>query len=255
MLGVNTVPLPCSQSNNMIPDVADAEALITRNTRAVVLISPNNPTGQEYPPSVVDQFYQLCKANNISLIIDETYRDFRENTSTPPHSIFTDTRWNETAIHLYSFSKAYALAGYRVGVIAAAPAFLTEVTKVLDCITICAPQLSQRAALFALQNAQDWKQEKCNQMHGRASAFRTAIEQHNHGYQITAMGAYFAYLEHPFEQTSTEVARFLCDHANLLTLPGEMFGPGQRKHLRVAFANVKRKTFPELANRLVEYSL
>ena len=169
------------------------------------------------------------------------------------HHVFDDPDWSATAIHLYSFSKAYALAGYRVGAITASEEFLTEVTKVLDCVSICAPLVSQRAALFALQNAQEWRQEKCQKMHNRAAAFSESLKGNEHGYQITAMGAYFAYLEHPYQLPARQVARFLSDEANLLALPGEMFGPNQEKHLRVAFANVSLEIMPEIARRLAVF--
>jgi len=253
MLGIETIPLPCAAENQLIPDASDAEKLITAKTRAIVLVTPNNPTGQEYPAATINAFYQLCKSQGITLILDETYRDFRRDTSTPVHSVFTDPDWAQTAIHLYSFSKAYALAGYRVGAMTAAEDFLTEVTKVLDCVSICAPQLSQRASLFALQHAQTWKQEKCTEMHQRASAFSDALKHNDHGYQITAMGAYFAYLEHPFNLPARQLARYLSDEANLLALPGEMFGPHQEKHLRVAFANVSIDAMPEIASRLAAF--
>ena len=156
ILGIEAVALPCSAEQQMIPDAAAAKSLLNKKTRAIVLISPNNPTGQEYPSATIDAFYQLCKDHGIALIIDETYRDFRHDTSTEPHTIFNDPAWPDTAVHLYSFSKAYALAGYRVGAIAGSESFLREVTKVLDCVSICAPQLSQRAALYALQHARQW---------------------------------------------------------------------------------------------------
>lgn len=253
MLGINTIPLPCESDAQLIPDPEVAASLITDRTRAIVLITPNNPTGQEYPPETIDAFYTLCRQRGIKLILDETYRDFREDTAAPAHNVFTDPAWSTTAIHLYSFSKSYALAGYRVGAITAAEEFMTEVTKVLDCVSICAPLISQRAALFALANAQDWRQDKCHKMQTRAAAFKDALKNNNHGYQITAMGAYFAYLEHPYEMPARQLARFLSDNANLLALPGEMFGPNQEKHLRVAFANVSLDKMPEIARRLAAF--
>jgi len=253
MLGVETVPLPCAEAQQMVPDIAELKRLINNKTRAVVLITPNNPTGQEYPAETVDAIYTLCKESGVYLIVDETYRDFRSNNDIAPHNIFTDPNWGQTAIHLYSFSKAYALAGYRVGAIAASQDLLREITKVLDCVSICAPQLSQQAALFALTNAQDWKAQRSIDMHNRAETFTQAINNNEHGYQIAASGAYFAYLKHPFEMGSTQVARYLADHANLLALPGEMFGPNQTRYIRVAFANVTSEWMEPLAKRLVAH--
>lgn len=254
MLGIEAIALPCEAESQMIPDPSLAARLITPKTRAIVLISPNNPTGQVYPAVTIDAFYQLSIDTGIPLLIDETYCDFREEPGTPAHHIFDDENWADHAIHLYSFSKSYALAGYRVGALVASKQFHHEVTKVLDCVSICAPQLSQHAALYGLQNEAAWKEEKRQLMYTRAGAFRSALENQNHGYEITAIGAYFAYLKHPFtDLPATKVAKFLADKANVLCLPGEMFGPGQERYLRVAFANVAESTMTHIADRLAQH--
>ncbi len=255
MLGVEATPLPCDPANQLLPDPEVAKQLITKRTRGIVLITPNNPTGQVYPQETIDAFYQLSRQTGVPLILDETYCDFRDDTDKRPHSVFDDPDWSGHAIHLYSFSKAYALAGYRVGALVASPQVLTEVTKVLDCVAICAPQVSQHAALYGLQHAANWKAQKKQLMHERAEAFQSALSNHNHGYSIAAIGAYFAYLRHPFESDSRRVARHLAEHANLLTLPGGMFGPGQEEFLRVAFANVASEKMPEIAARLTEFTV
>lgn len=254
MLGVEAVALPCDAESQMIPNPSLATSLITSKTRAIVLVSPNNPTGQVYPPATIDAFHKLSIDTGIPLIIDETYCDFRESPNTPAHHIFDNPNWADHAIHLYSFSKAYALAGYRVGALVGSKQFHHEATKVLDCVSICAPLLSQHAAEYGLRNEAAWKEEKRQLMYTRASAFKNALASHNHGYEITAIGAYFAYLKHPFaDQPATEVAKFLADKANLLCLPGEMFGPRQQRYLRVAFANVAETAMPDIAGRLAQY--
>jgi len=254
MLGITTIPLPCQASDKLLPDNERAASLITSKTRAVVLISPNNPTGQIYPPETINAFYRLCKLNNIALIIDETYQDFREQHKLSPHQIFDDPDWADTAIHLYSFSKAYALAGYRVGALAASKAVNHQVTKVLDCIAICAAQISQQAAFYGLQHASAWKEEKRQLMYSRAQAFQQAMNRSDHGYATTAIGPYFAYVRHPFaNKAARSVARNLAKQANILTLPGEMFGPEQENYLRFAFANVGTELMPVIAQRLADH--
>jgi aspartate/methionine/tyrosine aminotransferase len=255
IMGVETIPLPCDAGNQLLPDPALARKLINSNTKAMVLISPNNPTGQVYPAELINQFHQLAIDTGITLIVDETYCDFRLQNQQPAHSVFDAPDWCNHAIQLYSFSKSYALAGYRVGALVGSEPLLHEVTKVIDCLAICAPQLSQQAALFGLNHAAAWKEEKRRLMYQRADAFRQALEQTNHNYQIAAIGAYFAYLQHPYSATSAEVARFLADEANLLCLPGDMFGPDQGRFLRVAFANVAEENMPEIARRLTEFTL
>ncbi|MFN3724665.1 MAG: aminotransferase, partial [Paracoccaceae bacterium] len=141
MQGVRTVPL--ETGSTLIPDAETARALITSKTRAIVLVSPNNPGGVEYPAATLAAFGDLCREHRLALIVDETYRDFDSRHSMErggrPHDLFEDPDWADTLIHLYSFSKAYRLTGHRVGVAVASAARLAEVEKFLDTVAVCPP--------------------------------------------------------------------------------------------------------------------
>ena len=136
MTGVATVPLETDAT--LIPDAAKAEALITPKTRAIVLVTPNNPGGVEYPADVLDAFRDLARAHGLALIVDETYRDFDSRHSFEmggrPHDLMTDPDWSDTVIQLYSFSKAYRLTGHRVGAIIGASDRLFQIEKFLDTV-------------------------------------------------------------------------------------------------------------------------
>ncbi|MGB8811925.1 MAG: aminotransferase, partial [Paracoccaceae bacterium] len=121
MQGVAAIPLPTGPT--LIPDAGLAATLITPRTRAIVLVSPNNPGGVEYPAATLSAFRDLARAHNLALIVDETYRDF-DSRSGAPHDLFADQNWADTLIQLYSFSKAYRLTGHRVGAIVASAARL-----------------------------------------------------------------------------------------------------------------------------------
>ena len=120
MLGITTVPIPFTPQTGAIPSPAATAPLINARTRAIALVTPNNPTGAVYPPAVIQAFYQLAREHSIALLLDETYKDFATDQN-PPHQLFLDPAWPETLIQLYSFSKAYSLTGYRVGSVIAAP--------------------------------------------------------------------------------------------------------------------------------------
>lgn len=149
MEGVRAVYLPTG--DDLLPDPDRAAALITPRTRAIVLISPNNPAGVEYPAALLRAFYDLAQRHNIALVVDETYRDFHSGAGAP-HDLFADPDWERTLIHLYSFSKAYRLTGHRVGAIMAGAARLAEVEKFLDTVAICPPQVGQIGALWGMRN-------------------------------------------------------------------------------------------------------
>ena len=252
MAGVTTVPLP--PGPGLIPLVEDAAARITPRTRAIVLVSPNNPGGVEYPSEVIAAFRDLARARGVALIIDETYRDFDSRTGSP-HALFSDPDWDDTLIQLYSFSKAYRLTGHRVGAAIASPARLAEVEKFLDTVAICPSQLGQIGALWGMRNLAQWVAGERAEILDRRAAMTDGFHQLS-GWQLLGCGAYFAYVAHPFDMASDVLAKRLVQEQGLLMLPGTMFNPaGQgRAELRIAFANVDRTGIAEVFRRLAAFA-
>lgn len=254
MAGIETRTLMCG--DDMLPDVDKAASLITPNVKAIVLVTPNNPTGVEYPPALFRAFYQLAQRNNIKLIIDETYRDFHASTDAP-HDLFTDPDWGDTLIQLYSFSKAYRLTGHRVGALICGDAQMIEVEKFLDTLTICPNQLGQRAALFGMRNLGDWLADERLEILDRRAAITDAFKTLP-DWTLKGSGAYFAYAEHPFDIPSDQLAQEIVKQSAALMLPGTMFCPPDtsgEKHMRIAFANVDRSGIAQLFERLAEFKL
>ncbi len=252
MAGVRTVPFVTGPG--LIPDAQDAAKLITSRTRAIVLVSPNNPGGVEYPAATLTAFRDLAGACGIALIVDETYRDFDSRTGAP-HNLFTDPDWSDTLIQLYSFSKAYRLTGHRVGAMVASPGRLAEVEKFLDTVAICPNQIGQRAALWGMRNLSQWLAGERAEILDR----RAAIEQGfprlaDQGWKLLGVGAYFAYVQHPFAMPSDHLAKHLVSAASILLLPGTMFMPpelpGGSHQLRIAYANINRAGVGQLFDRL-----
>ncbi len=257
MSGVKTVPLMAG--DGMIPDAAQAAALITSRTRAIALVSPNNPCGVEYPKEVLRAFMDLARTKGIALIVDETYRDF-DSRSGAPHDLFTDPDWDDTLIQLYSFSKAYRLTGHRVGAVIAGTQRLAEIEKFLDTVTICPNQLGQRAALWGMQNLGDWLAgERLEILDRRAAITENFPVLAEKGWTLLGCGAYFAYVQHPYAMSSADLAPLLVKEAGILLLPGTMFMPadlpGGESQLRIAFANIDRAGVATLFNRLSSLSL
>ena len=252
MVGVISADLPTD--DELLPDPDKARALITDKTRAIVLVTPNNPGGVEYPSDLMRDFYELAQAKGLRLIIDETYRDF-DSRSGPPHDLFQQRSWDSTLVHLYSFSKAYRLTGHRVGAIATSAALLDEIEKFLDTVAICPGQIGQFAALWGLQNLSQWvADERKEILHRRAAINEGMPRLANNGWRLLGLGAYFAYLEHPFDIASDELAKHLVAEAGILLLPGTMFMPAHdangKRQIRIAFANLNRAGIAELFDRL-----
>ncbi len=251
MLGIRLVPLSFRPEAGGEPDLAEAARAVGPSTKAIVLVSPNNPTGAVYQPATIRAFHDLARERGIALVLDETYRDFLPEDGVPPHRLFSDMEWPSALIHLYSFSKVFALTGYRVGAIVAGGGFIDHAAKAMDCVAICAPRIGQEAAHFGLGHLADWRQSNTCMMRARRDALLKAFARNDLGYELISAGAYFAYLKHPHRgRTAAGVARRLVDRQNLLALPGSVFGPNQDDYLRVAFANVDAALMPEIAARL-----
>ena len=252
MNGVTAVPLPVG--DDLLPDPDKAAALITDRTRAIVLVSPNNPTGMEYPPRLIRAFFDLARSGGLALVLDDTYRDFRA-PSDAPHDLFSFANWDDTQVQLYSFSKAYRLTGHRVGALTASHNLLAEVEKFLDTVTICPSQVGQIGALWGMQNLGQWLAgERDEILHRRAVIEREFPRLAAKGWRLLGTGAFFAYVAHPFDAPSDRVARGLVHSAGVLSLPGTMFVPGGdpsgARQLRLAFANIDEPGIRALFDRL-----
>jgi aspartate/methionine/tyrosine aminotransferase len=249
MLGIEARPLPCRPEAAFVPAAADAEPLVDERVRAIVLVTPNNPTGAVYPAHVVESFAELCRRRGLFLVVDETYRDFLPAGVNRPHGLFTADEWRGTVVQLYSFSKSYAIPGHRTGAITADARLIEQVAKILDCVQICPPRTAQAALPWAIEGMRAWREANRADINRRADAFSAAMAPLPQ-WQIDSVGAYFAYLRHPYpRRTAQEVAERLASERGVLCLPGSYFGPGQETHLRVAFANVGAEVLAGLTDR------
>ncbi|MCF3640201.1 aminotransferase [Rhizobium sp. TRM95111] len=255
MLGVKTRFAACDPDNGFLPDVASIADAITPDVRALALVSPNNPTGAIYPADLLGTIFDLCRDRGIWLILDETYRDFLPEGMSCAHDLFGRAGWEETLIGLYSFSKSFCIPGHRLGAITAGSAVVEQVAKIMDNLQICPPRSAQAAVARALPLLADWRAENRREIARRALAMKAAMAELSL-WQIGAIGAYFAFVRHPFETaSSSQVAEQLAKRAGVLCLPGVYFGAGQERYLRFAFANADAATIGLLPARLSGFDL
>jgi len=250
MLGIGIGYVDCQAANSMLPTVGDIAAAIGPRTRAIAIVSPNNPCGSIYPPALLDEIFSLCRDRGIWMILDETYRDFLPLGDARPHDLFSHEGWQDTLVQLYSFSKSYCMPGHRLGAVTAGAAFVDELAKIIDNIQICAPRAPQMAVTPMLADLADWRQENRERIAARATLFAQVMADLP-GWDLLSTGAYFGYVKHPFEgEGSLDVARRMARDVGVLTIPGTFFGDGQEAFLRFAFANAGRDVIAGLPDRL-----
>lgn len=246
-LGIKAVYAPFVEKDRGLPDPASIAQLITPRTRAILLVSPSNPTGTVIPPDRLRECYRLARQHRIALVLDETYSDFVEGM---PHDLFTGGEWHDTLVQVMSFGKSYALTGYRAGLLAAAPEVVAQALKLQDTMTVCQPRITQRALQYGLEHLDQWVAANRQMMAARHDRFVDVFTRPGNRFHLAGSGSFFAWVRHPFSgRSSREVARRLAVEAGLLTLPGEVFGPGMEGYLRLAFGNIRENLIPEAVGR------
>lgn len=255
MLGMKVRQIECSAENRFIPDLESVRAVIDPSVKALVLVTPNNPTGAIYPEALLEGIFEICKANDCWLILDETYRDFLPQAINRPHGLFSRPDWHQTLIGLYSFSKSFCIPGQRMGAITASPSVVAQISKVMDNLQICAPRSAQAAVTKAIPALKGWRQDNRAEIDRRAAALKAVMAKVPE-WRMDSIGAYFAFIRHPFPGVpAAEVAERLARDAGVLCVPGSYFGVEQNGYLRFAFANADVETISLLAERLQSFSI
>ncbi|QND54964.1 aminotransferase (plasmid) [Phyllobacterium sp. 628] len=255
MLGIKTGFVACDAEDGFVPTVEAVEQALVPGVRGLALVTPNNPTGAVYSPERLKAIFDVCKQHGIWLILDETYRDFLLEGAGAPHGLLNEAGWEDNLIQLYSFSKSFCIPGHRLGAITAGETVVTEIAKIMDNLQICAPRAPQIAVAQALPALSDWRSGNRHEIDTRAQALREVMTGLG-GWRLEAIGAYFAFVRHPFaERSSVEVAEHLAKQAGILAIPGEYFGAGHTEFLRFAFANADAATIRQLRDRMLDFSL
>lgn len=217
----------------------DADALIrtleTSGAKGVVLITPNNPTGACYAPDEVLKLVQYAAPRGIEVLLDETYRRFD-----PGHLAHGDLGAfvGHGLTLIGSFSKVYSVTGYRVGYVVTSELAMQAFLKVQDTMVICAPHISQLAALHGLQLCEP---DVVDMVH-RIATLSQVLKKHAAActhFELLSVGAFFAYVRHPLTSMScTDATLEIFRQTGVLGLPGTTFGEQQQAYVRLAYCNV-----------------
>src|SRR5919202_3304164 len=249
MASCRPVLVATDENYQLRPD-AIAQA-ITERTRAVVTISPNNPTGTVYPEAALREVNDICRNHGIYHISDEAYEYFTYNGvkhTSPgafPHS-------SKHTISLYSLSKAYGFASWRIGYMVIPEHLLVPVKKIQDTIVICPPVISQYAALGALQVGANYCREKIEAI---ASVRELALDSLKRLEGLCAIapadGAFYFFLKVHTHLSAFELAEQLIREHGVAVMPGTTFGMNDGCYLRVAYGALDKETAVEGIERLV----
>ncbi|MDX1300776.1 pyridoxal phosphate-dependent aminotransferase [Photobacterium sp.] len=228
---------PLDESNNWSLDIDRLPALITDKTQAIVLVTPSNPTGKIFTEQELVQVGEIARQHDILVIIDDPYSSFTYENGNKYFNLASVERYKDHVVYLHSFSKAYAMSGWRLGYMIMPEELKREAMKVHDATMICAPRISQLAGIAALSQPSIHKQEFEAILKQRRSLMveRLSNVPHLFSWQKPE-GAYYMFPKILVDHTdSKSFAIDLLYNAKVTVTPGSAFGPSGESHVRMAY--------------------
>jgi len=251
MADCRPVPVPTDSAHQL--DLATIRAAITPRTRAIVTVSPNNPTGAVYPAATLRAVNALCAERGIYHLSDEAYAPFTWDGA----EHFSPASLPGAAGHtisLHSMSKAFGFASWRIGWLVFPAPLESALRKVQDTLVICPPVVSQFAALGALEAGGDWVRGKVARIADNRRILRDALRPLGEEGRVTAPpadGAFYFLVRARSTRPALELAERLVREHGVAVVPGSAFGDAVGCSLRVAYGALTPDTAAEGVGRLV----
>ncbi|MFH1565521.1 MAG: pyridoxal phosphate-dependent aminotransferase [bacterium] len=235
-------------------DLEKLEKAITEKTKAIIFSNPMNPTGAVLSEEELKQIAELVIKNNIFIISDETY-NFLVYDGLPYFSLLSMPELKNNLISIGSFSKNYAMTGYRCGYVVAEEGIINQMAKIHDALVVCGPVVSQFAALAALKGPQDCAREMKEDMQAKRDLMCARLDKLSSVFSYAKpKGAYYimAKILKPNVGNSFDFAIDLLNNTGVVTVPGGAFGPLGEKYLRFSFGG-SREVINEAFDRMEKY--
>ena len=235
--GGRPVPWALDQNNSWDLDVDALPDLITDRTKAIVLVNPSNPTGAIFDRESLLAVGEIARARNLLILIDDPYSSFTYDKAEQYFHLSSETSLRDHVAYLFSFSKAYAMSGWRLGYMIIPEFLKADALKVHDATVICAPRISQLAGIAALEANPTHLAAFTRILGRRRTLICERLDRLSHVFQyIRPEGAYYVFprilAEH---NNSVEFAHQLLDEAKVAVTPGSAFGPSGEHHVRMAY--------------------
>ncbi len=243
-------PVPVATDDRYQPRLSAIAEAITPRTRAVVTVSPNNPTGAVYPEDTLRAVNRLCAERGIYHISDEAYEYFTYDGA----AHFSPASGGNGAhtISLFSLSKSHGMASWRIGFLAAPEPLYDDLLKIQDTNAICAPAIAQCVGLAALREGRAWCASRIRPIAAvRRKVFARLASVPELLSVPPSRGAFYFFVKVRTAVPALRVAERLVREHKVAVIPGETFGAGTGCYLRIGYGSMSGKTAAEGIERLV----
>lgn len=230
----------------------DIAPWVTDRTRAVVLVSPSNPTGALVEPASLRRIAAECAARQLLLVVDETY--LRLTYDTDPHTAASLADWQSHVVIVGSFSKSLAITGWRCGYLLAHSRVIGEALKVQDCMVICAPVPVQRAVTAALDAEPEYSARWLPELRVRRDTLIERLRAISGAEVVTPGGGFFVMVRFRATADSRVSAHRLIAEQHVVTIPGAFFGKTGEGYLRISYGAVASDRLLAACDRIAAFA-
>jgi len=246
----SAVPVIVATDDRLQPDLPAIEAAITKRTRAVVTVSPNNPTGAVYPEETLAAIHRLCAARGIYHVSDEAYEYF---TYDGARHFSPGSLGGEHAISLFSLSKSYGMASWRVGFLVAPERLHDDLMKIQDTVVVSGPAISQFVGLRAMGEGRNYCRARLPSLARVRGELLSRLGEIPDLLSVPpAQGAFYLFPKVRTEMRAITLSERLVREHRVAVIPGETFGVTEGCHLRIAYGSLREETAVEGIDRLVK---
>lgn len=245
---------PLDEDNGWSLDVEALPALITDKTQAIVLVSPSNPTGKIFTETELTRVGEIALQHDILIIIDDPYSDFVYDNRDRYFNLASVERFKSHIVYLYSFSKSYAMSGWRLSYMVMPAELKHEALKVHDATMICTSSIAQLAGIVAMRQETDHKERFEEILDKRRSLICERLDRASHVFDNQKPeGAYYVFPRVIAPHTDSRTFSIdLLNNARVAVTPGSAFGPSGEHHIRMAYC-VAEETINLAFDRIDEY--
>lgn len=225
------------EDGTFTPRFEDIERAVTSSTRAIIVNSPNNPSGAIYPGELIGKIVELCERKGLFMICDDIYHKltFDRNVAPPAYSFTKKDIENSHVIVVNGVAKLYGMTGFRVGWVIAPRELVKVMTNVLAQTTSCVSPIAQAAAEGALNGLQSVVEALRLQIQNNRDVILQEMKTFTGARLIEPKGTFYALPDlRAFNGNSIELSKFLLKKALVVTVPGKEFG--MEGHIRISFA-------------------
>jgi aspartate aminotransferase len=250
LLGARVLPYPLVSEGDFLPRLEDLERLVTPRTRAILVNTPSNPLGTVVPRELVEPLLEFARRRDLWYISDEVYDEVVFDDAFVSAGAVADP--GDRLVSIYSFSKVYAMTGWRVGYLVAPPDLAKLLTGMQEPIVSCVNTPAQLAALAAVTGPQDVVREMRESYQERRDELLEILERGNLP-SSQPSGAFYVWTDVSAANVpSMEFARSLIEREHVAVAPGSAFGDLGEGYVRLSLAS-SREDLLDGASRLVRF--